>query len=810
MRNRRFFALFVTSLALLLASPAEAQPAPAPPPAVPSGILAPKLLSDPLVPYPAGATGDVTVLLTLTVNADGTVRTVVPAEENLPFSELAVNAAMGWRFEPATRDGVPLASKIRMEVVFHAPAPPAPPEPVPVPVPVPDAGAPAPRPAPKDDVQDVTVRGAHADPGRSATLSRAEVRQIPGTFGDPFRAIEIMPGVTPIISGLPFFFVRGAPPGDVGYFLDGIRVPYLFHVGAGPSVVHPGLMDRVDLYPGGYPARFGRFSGGIVSGETLPAPTAARGEYNVRLFDAGALLDVPFADGRGEVLVGGRYSYTGLILSLFSPTTVLDYWDYQARVGYDLTKRDRISVFGFGASDFLGTKQPDGTTTTVFGAQFHRVDVRYDHKLNADGMIRTAVMGGMDLTEFSAGNGINPHLRDRLVGTRTELTYRLSPTALLRAGTDAQIDTYDVVLPADLPPSQASIASFFPTRTDLTVGMRADLVLKATRGFEITPGLRMDYYSSEGATAIGIDPRLSARTAINQHARVLTAMGLAHQPPSFVIPVPGFQPGGLRGGLQTAVQESIGLEFDLGGSTTATATVFHNGFFNLSDALSVQQPTVSGCAPGTFPDDSLAGERGTQPTGGGGTCGTPRFPAGTVGPDRSGGGGQAAGSAGSTSTAQAFETRANGEAYGLELFLKRKLTNRVGGFLSYTLSRSTRRANGQDFIASFDRTHVLNAALAFDMGRNWRAGVRVTFYTGLPKAPDPTSDSTRLDPFFRLDLRLEKKWILGKGWWISAVAEWLNATLSKESVGTSCTLNGCQETKIGPITIPSLGVEGGF
>ena len=106
--------------------------------------------------------------------------------------------------------------------------------------------------------------------------------------------------------------------------------------------------------------------------------------------------------------------------------------------------------------------------------------------------------------------------------------------------------------------------------------------------------------------------------------------------------------------------------------------------------------------------------------------------------------------------------------------------------------------------------HVFNAALSYDFGRGWRAGARVTVYSGLPRAPDPTSDATRLDAFFRLDLRLEKKWTLAKGFWISAVAEWMNVTMTKESFGTSCTLQGCTETKIGPITIPSLGVEGGF
>jgi hypothetical protein len=290
---------------------------------------------------------------------------------------------------------------------------------------------------------------------------------------------------------------------------------------------------------------------------------------------------------------------------------------------------------------------------------------------------------------------------------------------------------------------------------------------------------------------------------------LLAALGVAHQTPSFVVPVPGFQPGGLKDGLQTALQESTGVEMDLGSGMIATATVFHNAFFNLSDALSVLPPDIGGCQPGQFPSETLSGDPGTQPMGNG-RCGQ-RFTPGTLGSDRAGGGGQGAQSVSDVQQAQAVETRSTGSAYGLELYFKRKLTSRLGGFLSYTLSRSTRTANNMDFIASFDRTHVLNAAVAYDLGRNWRAGVRTTFYTGLPRAPDPSDPtSTRLSPFFRLDLRLEKRWQLSRKWWISFVAEWMNATLSKESVGTNCTLQGCQEEKIGPVTIPSIGLEGGF
>ena len=89
------------------------------------------------------------------------------------------------------------------------------------------------------------------------TLSATDVREMPGAFGNPFRAIEALPGVVPVVSGLPFFYIRGAPPNDNAYYVDGIRVPLLFHVGIGEGVIHPALIDRVDFYPGAAPASYG-------------------------------------------------------------------------------------------------------------------------------------------------------------------------------------------------------------------------------------------------------------------------------------------------------------------------------------------------------------------------------------------------------------------------------------------------------------------------------------------------------------------------------------------------------------------------
>jgi hypothetical protein len=414
------------------------------------------------------------------------------------------------------------------------------------------------------------------------------VRVLPGAFGDPFRAIESLPGVTPIFSGIPFFYIRGAPPGNVGYFLDGIRVPLIYHLALGPSVIHPAVMERVDLYPGGYPARFGRFAGGIVSGETKAPALEPHGEANIRLFDAGAMIEAPLPFGaRGSALLAGRYSYTAALLSLVSPTTTLDYWDYQGRLSYDISPTDRLTAFFFGSYDYLGEDTENGPQT-LFSTQFHRVDLRYDAEIGASTRVRHALTAGVDVTAIDQGR----FTRDRMLAARVEVMHRASALVTLRTGLNATLDHFDIDFtgtegelqrggggrfggedgggPSGGPDDDEddgspftgedgddgpgdAIENLFPERRDLAIGLHADAVIEATPFFEITPGARVDFWSSGGATTFSADARLATRTSVRDNLRVIQALGFVHQAPAFVIPAPGFQLGNLRGGLQQSL-----------------------------------------------------------------------------------------------------------------------------------------------------------------------------------------------------------------------------------------------------------------
>jgi TonB family protein len=794
------FALAVGSLL----SPGSAKAADDPPESAPSQIVPPRLLTELSTPYPVGAEGDAAVVLAVSVDAAGNVADVRALEGIEPFATTAVDSVRGARFVPATRDGTPIAATVRFRIEFkkplapYEPPPEEPPAEAPEPAPA-ETSSPSSEPVrepPKRKTEDVVVRGGRAavGAGTADSLARTEVRQLPGAFGDPFRAIESMPGMTPVLTGLPYFYVRGAPPGNVGYFFDGVRVPYLFHFGLGPAVIHPGLIAKTEIHRGGYPASLGRYSGGVIDAQSMPPGDRLRGEAQLRLIDAGALAESPFANGKGSALVAGRYSYTAALFSLLSADTTLDYRDYQTRISYAITDRDTISLLAFGAYDFAAQRQsidpqrtafdplsedrpaPVEVNRILFASEFHRADIRFDRALESGGHVRVATTFGFDRTRVEARRAAS----DVMVGGRFDLVQPLARTVLLRTGADVVTDIYRAdALPsfADDDDVVARQRSVFVNRTDFAAGARADVVMTMIPKMEIVPGVRFDQYQSGGVYAAALDPRLSARFFVNDRLRIVHAYGIASQAPSTPITLPGLAMPYLRGGLQRAVQTSAGAEVDLPQDFSATGTVFHNAFYGLNDAL------------GTAQIELIDIER-----------------------------------------SDSLLTKSRGTAFGLELSVRRKLTQRIGGLASYTLSHSTRTADGQRFVSSYDRPHVFTAAVSVDLGRGWRAGGRFVGYSGIPMRPAKPAfpeqivavPPERTPTFLRLDMRLEKRWQLGKAYWISGVLEMLNATLSREVTGYECstaigvpgvgTLGsaGCAERVVGPISVPSLGVEGGF
>src|SRR5579872_1522610 len=605
--------------------------------------------------YPPDGKGDARVVLVLLVDASGAVADVAVQGEPSPFTEAAVAAVKTWSFVPATRNGAPVSARISAVVTFRAPAPEPPPPSVPLlepPVsgPLPAAASPATVATADspDGVIEVAAKGEHEELG-TIHVPRAETRFVPGAFGDPFRVVEALPGMSPWSSGAPYFYVRGIAPENVGYFIDGVKIPILFHVGSGPSTIAPALVDSVDLFPAAYPARYGRFAGAVIAGETTaPNEDHAHGEFQVRVFDAAAMAETPLDDGRDTVLAAARYGYTGLITSLIDRDFSLAYWDYQVRLSHRFASGDHLSLFLFGSYDSLRN-----LGSPVFQVQYHRADVRYDHRLG-DGNLRLAATLSYDdsLTalQTDTGAGAQAALRGPGGRIRAELDQHVSDGAWVRAGADLGLTRFDLDRYADV---------VYAPRTDVVGGAYADVVWRPTRRVEVVPGVRVDAYRVRGEATWAPQPRLSAKVKLLPGVALISALGVAHQEPTDEVFVPEKLPQPIDEAARQSYQYSEAAEVRLPAKMQFRATGF-------------------------------------------------------------------------ATVLRAEALHAEEQSAGVELFLHRDLTERLGGFVSYTLSRSVTTMAGQTARSPGDRTHLLSLVLGYDLGRRWRVGARFLYESGAP------------------------------------------------------------------------------
>ncbi len=701
-------------------------------------------ITRPDVVWPDERSTDAEVVVELVIDEKGAVTAASVVVGPEPFATATVVEAPGWQFSPALRDGKAVAAKIHFIVTFTPPHPaPAESDPPELPEPRPQQSAAPPADFRGEVLEEVIIRGDIVAPG-ATVVTREEVRNLAGTLGDPLRALESMPGVVPMISGLPWFFVRGAPPGNIGYFIDGMRVPLLYHGLLGPSVLHPAIIKEVSLSAGPMPAEYGRYAGAALEAKLAPIDET-RAEGSIRVYDIGAFAQTRFGKERGYAQLSGRYSYTGLLFTLIAPDARVDYWDYQGRVGYALGNRDELSVMALGAYDYVGTNRE-----VAGGTEFHRVDLRWDHNFSPKDHLRTAVTWGKDRTRSQVGD-----IGDMLWGARLNFEHS-AQYFKLRAGLDTWIDTYSL----DLDPSISEPENYlklFPERTDVTGGAYLDVVLQATPDLRVIPGVRVDHFTSLGETRVSVDPRLAAEYQLTRRLKAIHAIGVAHQSPNFVPSVPGAQVGGLDGGLQRSLQADAKYEYAFPFQITGSVAGFINGTQQMTDPIGMTQ-TIS------FDETSA-------------------------------------------------QTRVSGRAFGVELYVKRALTKRLGGFISYTFSKSLRSLDHISTRSGYDRPHVVNAALSYAFDWDVRFSIKLAVASGVPtRTTTPygfvfDENRTRSRPFVRLDAKLEKRFHPSKyiDWGINVEA--LNATYTANVSSRSCGEEGCVEGGTAPIFIPSLGAD---
>lgn len=622
------------------------------------------------------------------------------------------------------------------------------------------------------------------------TLTGKEIKRIPGTFGDPFRVVQSLPGVASIVSLIPFPVVRGSSPSSTGFLIDGVRVPLLFHLLAGPSVINPEFIDEIRFYPGGFPLEYGRYTGGIVDGRTRPLYTEDfSADIDVNLLQAGGLVRIPTP--WFTATVAGRYGYPGGLISLVTDEISLQYWDYQVRIdGGDPSSS--WTIFAFGAGDELETlpapteENPNPTELeTAARFMFHRLDLRYTHRgEDLDG--RYQLVFGVDDT--LAGPGAD--LVNFYIEPRLQWNWRIVESLGLHFGVDANTRFIGDIVPQDTGAVDTSdeLRALLGSDNLTNAGAFVEVRWELLEELIITPGIRSDLYNDGITTVVGVDPRLLIRwspatldwglededtteMALAERSPIWlkAGVGLYHQPPRFLVPLPGLDQIALEAGLLEAVQSQVGVEVPLPEGLSIDATVFFNSMDPMIFDLAVNPAAIDlqllgpGSLPGELPepdDESLVDQ-----------------------------------------IADTLLSPTVGRSYGLELLIRRQSPNGIYGWIAYTLSRSERlQDDGTWAPFDYDRTHILNLVLGIPLPRNWDISFRFQMQSGRPASTTGGFNVARNDPILRFDVRIDKR-AVWNDWLLDFYIDITNATLFPEEVAAGAEFS---------YVLPTLGLRAVF
>jgi TonB family protein len=615
-----------------------------------------------------------------------------------------------------------------------------------------------------DDLEIVIVAPTLTKQVVSTKVDADQARHVAGTSGDVLKIVENMPGVARATAGSGQVVVWGAAPEDTRVYVDGMRIPILYHFGGFRSVIHSDLVRSVELIPGAYGAQYGRGLGGLIQVDTrAPASDRWHGSAALDLIDASAAASGPVAD-KLSVAVTARRSHLDWVLSQVTSKDVTqffpipEYYDGQARVRYQTSKTTFVELGGMLSSDAVSRtaanadpayrKREDKSLT------FERAYLRYESESADGGKVSVLPWVGWDHSTLTGRFGGTPTVLDvesRDYGLRASYRGRAAAFLTAELGLDLEAATHSVrrVGSVTSPPREGDARAFGQPPSDQ---VNVD-------GWDTAEGSAAPYVEGDFAligSTLHVIPGVRLEPQFNSVSKRVPTQGV-------------FAPVGVYTS-DTALEPRLALRYALSSRVT-----FKAGYGKYRQAAQPEDLSAS------FGNPTLASARATHFLFGGVfeltralTSETTVFYSTSEG---------LAVRNGSTSPliAQALENQGEGRSYGAQFLLRRELAQGFFGWVAYTILRSERRdaGAGEWRLFDFDQTHVLTALASYDLGKGFEVGVRARYATGYPRTPVVGSyfdsrtamyqpllgakNSSRIPDFAQIDVRGSKRFKLEHG-----------------------------------------------
>lgn len=615
----------------------------------------------------------------------------------------------------------------------------------------------------------------------------SQIRAMPALLGevDVLKALQLLPGVQGGTEGSAGLYVRGGGPDQNLYLLDGVPVYNVNHLAGFFSTFNADAISNVDLYKGGFPARFGGRLSSVVDIRMKEGnKTKFSGEGGIGLLSAKLLLEGPFKKGKGSYIVSGRRTYLDVLMAPLIKSASggeekggYFFYDLNAKANYKISAQDHIYLSGYFGKDKLHSRSSNksegnsfsndlfwGNLTGVF--RWNRIFTpKIFGNLSASYSsydFNTELISTDEKQDYTNTSSLKLFSGIRDLSVRYDLDYLPNSRHTVRSGISITHQTFR-------PTTNSFQAKSGPEEEATSVTVGEDIIKGLTLDayaedevaissrFKVNTGLRLSAFSVQNSFYTGLQPRLSARYMLGQNYSLKASYVNMQQ----FINLLSFDGIGLPTDLWVPVtdrlkpQRSHQLAVGLSGTLkTGYELSFETYYKDMRNVIDYKDGSSYMFSSGGYEDNVEMGR---------------------------------------------------GLAYGGEAMLQKK-EGRLQGMVSYTLSWSKRKYetinHGEWFFNRFDRRHDLKIAAVYrlsprvELSGAWLyntgawATLPVTQYPGLPPANYPGNtyrdawhyyyfgyndyipkrNNYRMDDYHRLDLGLkvtrqkkrhERSWAFG-------------------------------------------------
>jgi hypothetical protein len=550
-------------------------------------------------------------------------------------------------------------------------------------------------------LEEVIVTGLKRQDTTKISEESRQLFSIAGAADDPLQAIYSLPGVTFSSGGEPV--IRGSGAEDNIYYIDSIPAEYLFHV-FGNSIFNKNLIQRFELYSGAFPSRYGNATGGVID-VTLRDP---RHEEFSTTISASFLLTGVLFEGQLSENSAFYASYRRSLLDQFDTdsltededgVSITDFpvaQDYQVKYRWDVNRKNSLSFIAAGAEDDLQAeadsnndyvaRDPDLAGPLSYDQGFHSQSVVWSW--SSDSSVKEANLIVSHIDEFlnlDYGNEQTVNTpADRYV-IRFDYGQAISDKHHLTFGVNTSTSKYDFEIAAKIPTCSdfesdcsTADAEFITLNDEVTVKTKdayiEDVINLNTKH---TVTVAAHYTSYDYLETSQIEPRLRWEYQANDNLKSYAAFGMHSQSPELAEIIDGV--GNANLDVEKAKHLVLGLEKFLSVDWLFRAELYYK---QLNDVVINIQPSE------------------------------PDF-------------------------AERYSNDAEGNAYGIEFFLKKELSDKWYGWAALSFGKTERKdlRSGDTSPFEYDKPVIFNIAVNYQFNDFWNVGATWTYQSGALYTP---------------------------------------------------------------------------